>query len=165
MLPGATVPKTGLAEPSPLSALFQLAFEQPRRGNVKGRLGCSGRFLPSPLNKQPRLVCFRSRRVPAPLFTTTRTRKIILGFITRWKWTNGEAASLKLRRRQGRCDVKDNDGRTPLWWAIVTEHDAIVKLLLGIGKADVNAKDNRGRTLLSLAGKYGHEAVVKLLGT
>jgi hypothetical protein len=27
-----------------------------------------------------------------------------------------------------------NNGRTPLWWAVVAEHDAIVKLLLGRNK-------------------------------
>ena len=42
-------------------------------------------------------------------------------------------------------------------------HAAVVKLLLGTGKVDVDSKDARGQTPLSWAAQEGHEAVVKLL--
>ena len=42
-------------------------------------------------------------------------------------------------------------------------YEAIVKLLLGTGKVDVDAKDKWGRTPLSCAVAEGNDAVVKLL--
>ena len=42
-------------------------------------------------------------------------------------------------------------------------HEAVVKLLLKMGKADVDAKDKSSWTPLSHASKCGNEAVVKLL--
>jgi len=45
-------------------------------------------------------------------------------------------------------DVKDKDGRTPLWRAVENRHEAIVKLLLDTGKVDVNIKNKDSRTLL-----------------
>ncbi|KAK4140868.1 uncharacterized protein C8A04DRAFT_14539, partial [Dichotomopilus funicola] len=53
--------------------------------------------------------------------------------------------------------------RTPLSWAAQNGREAVVKLLLGIGKADVNIADSAGRTPLSWAAQNGREAVVKLL--
>jgi ankyrin repeat protein len=61
-------------------------------------------------------------------------------------------------------DAKDfNFGRTPLFWAAESGHEAIVRLLLATGKADINARDNGGRTPLSRAAEKGHEAIVQLL--
>ncbi|OCK78779.1 purine and uridine phosphorylase, partial [Lepidopterella palustris CBS 459.81] len=60
-------------------------------------------------------------------------------------------------------DVKDTDGRTPLWWAARNGHEAVVKLLLEKG-AEVESKDSLyGQTPLWWAAENGHEAVVKLL--
>jgi ankyrin repeat protein len=42
-------------------------------------------------------------------------------------------------------------------------HEAIVKLLLDIGKAEVDSKDQYGQMPLSRAAENGHDAVVKLL--
>jgi len=61
------------------------------------------------------------------------------------------------------ADSKDSYGRTPLWWAAHSGHEAAVKLLLGTGKVDADSKDCDGRTPLSRAAHGGHEAVVKLL--
>ncbi|KAF5641538.1 het [Fusarium sp. NRRL 52700] len=60
-------------------------------------------------------------------------------------------------------DVKDEDGRTPLSWAVRNRHGAIVKLLLFTGKVDPEVRDSGGRTLLSLAAENGDEAIAKLL--
>jgi hypothetical protein len=42
-------------------------------------------------------------------------------------------------------------------------HEAVVKMLLAIGKVEVDSKDNNGRTPLLWATQNGHEAVVRLL--
>ena len=45
--------------------------------------------------------------------------------------------------------MKDNEySQTPLLWAAVNGHKAVVKLLLETYKADVDVKDNDGLTLL-----------------
>jgi ankyrin repeat protein len=46
---------------------------------------------------------------------------------------------------------KDDDGNTPLYWAVGTGHKDVPVLLLA-NKADVNAKNNRGDTPLLWAG-------------
>jgi ankyrin repeat protein len=42
-------------------------------------------------------------------------------------------------------------------------HEATVRVLLDIGKAQVKAKNNNGSTALMLAASKGHEATVRLL--
>src|SRR5438270_739567 len=54
-------------------------------------------------------------------------------------------------------------GRTSLWWAAAKGHEALVKLLLDTGKADVDSKDENGRTPLRWAERNEQETVVKLL--
>ncbi|KAJ0141927.1 Heterokaryon incompatibility protein 6, OR allele [Fusarium oxysporum f. sp. albedinis] len=54
-------------------------------------------------------------------------------------------------------------GRTALWWAAVQGDEEVVKLLLEMGKADVNAADSDGATPLWRAAHDGHGTVVKLL--
>jgi ankyrin repeat protein len=60
-------------------------------------------------------------------------------------------------------DSKDSYGHTPLSRAAERGREAVVKLLLETGKADVDSKDPYGRTPLSRAAESGHEAVVKAL--
>ncbi|KAK4444707.1 hypothetical protein QBC34DRAFT_414527 [Podospora aff. communis PSN243] len=60
-------------------------------------------------------------------------------------------------------EMRDSEyGRTPLLWAAMEGHEAVVKLLLE-KNADIEAKDNDGGTPLLWAAMEGHEAVVKLL--
>ena len=37
-----------------------------------------------------------------------------------------------------------NAGRTPLSWAAVNRHEAVIKLLLATEKVDINSKDKNG---------------------
>ncbi|OCL00089.1 putative kinesin [Cenococcum geophilum 1.58] len=61
-------------------------------------------------------------------------------------------------------NARDQFGWTPLSRAAGGGHEAVVKLLLETGKANVDSKDNdSGRTPLSRAAEGGHEAVVGLL--
>src|ERR1700722_7725409 len=67
-----------------------------------------------------------------------------------------------------RTDVNSKDtsySRTPLWLAAERGDEAVVKLLLETGKADVDSKDryDGGRTPLWWAVERGYETVVKLL--
>jgi hypothetical protein len=61
-------------------------------------------------------------------------------------------------------DSKDNQSRTPLWWAAENGQEGVIKLLLN-AKADINLKDDHilGQTPLLLAVEKGHEGIVKLL--
>lgn len=59
-------------------------------------------------------------------------------------------------------DSKDGYGQTPLSWAAMEGHEAVVKLLVENGAA-VDSPDDYGLTPLSRAAMDGHEAVVKLL--
>jgi ankyrin repeat protein len=59
-------------------------------------------------------------------------------------------------------DSKDSYGRTPLSWAALTGHEAVVTLLLAKG-AELETKDSNGRVPLSWAIKSEHDAVMTLL--
>lgn len=61
-------------------------------------------------------------------------------------------------------DSKVSSGSwTPLSWAVVNGHEAMVELLLATAGVNVNLKDSLGETPLSCAIRYRQEAVAKLL--
>jgi hypothetical protein len=71
--------------------------------------------------------------------------------------------TMALLKNRHYLDFKDTNGRTPLLWAVVKGHEAVVKLLLEKG-TELETKDkDYGQTPLFLAAGNGHEAVVKLL--
>jgi len=64
----------------------------------------------------------------------------------------------------GGADVnaKDNNGSTPLHYAVILANMDVIKLLISNG-ADVNAKDKEGRTPLSWAKDLENNELVDLL--
>lgn len=60
-------------------------------------------------------------------------------------------------------DNKDCENEAPLSWAARHGLKGLMKLLLEIGKVDVNSTDHFGQIPLSLASMYGHEVGEKLL--
>ena len=83
-----------------------------------------------------------------------------------WAVKNRRETVVKLLLPHAPMDIVnlvDKDCRTLLSWASEKGHEAVVNLLLKIGKADVNLKDNCRRTALSWASEKGHEVVVNLL--
>jgi ankyrin repeat protein len=64
----------------------------------------------------------------------------------------GEVTRIKdmLGRNSGLVNARDNDGYTPLHYAVLHGHRDLVMLLLSRG-ADVNAQDNKGITPLHMA--------------
>ncbi|KAH8732700.1 hypothetical protein GQ44DRAFT_601972, partial [Phaeosphaeriaceae sp. PMI808] len=65
----------------------------------------------------------------------------------------------------GKVDInsKNQYGQTPLWWAALNGHEAVVKMLLSTSKVDIDSKNQDGQTPLWWAALNGHEAVVKML--
>lgn len=75
----------------------------------------------------------------------------------------GITKAVQLLLSSNRLDLNDSYGGTPLLWAAMNGHEAIVKLLLAIGKIDADVEDICGQTPLSYAAVNRHKVIVKLL--
>ena len=74
------------------------------------------------------------------------------------------AVKLLLETSKAEVNLKDNCGRTSLWWAAENGYEDVVRLLLAPGGVDVDSKDNElNQTPLWRAINNGNVAVVKLL--
>ncbi|KID85906.1 Ankyrin repeat-containing domain protein [Metarhizium guizhouense ARSEF 977] len=75
-----------------------------------------------------------------------------------------DAAIVKLLLEKGaHVDPQDDDqGRTPLIWAVIRRDESLVSLLLQNG-ASCEMKDKDGRTPLSWAEEKGYETIIQLL--
>ncbi|OKO90287.1 hypothetical protein PENSUB_13420 [Penicillium subrubescens] len=59
------------------------------------------------------------------------------------EWTRGRGEAVTYDYAVD-VDSKDPDGRTPLWWATLGGHGALVSLLLETGLVDIDSKDSDG---------------------
>ncbi|WYZ35989.1 hypothetical protein EsH8_X_000636 [Colletotrichum jinshuiense] len=73
-----------------------------------------------------------------------------------------EVAGWFLKESQVNIDDKDNNDRTPLFYAAMEGRNEIVRLLL-VNKASVNAKDRYNATPLIAASRNGHGSAVEIL--
>lgn len=60
-------------------------------------------------------------------------------------------------------NIRDDKGRSPLWWAAFNGDRAMLELLTAIDQLVVDTPDKFRMTPLSVAARKGHEAAVKLL--
>ena len=68
-----------------------------------------------------------------------------------WKaWGNLKAVRAALTRGED-VNRKDDDGSTPLMWAVFEKKNSIVRLLLEQPELDLNLADNKGWTVLHCA--------------
>jgi ankyrin repeat protein len=74
-----------------------------------------------------------------------------------------ELLSWAKKEKMGLCDMKNDEGETPLLLAVAGGHRDIVELLLATGEVDVNVEDDEGETPLLLAVAGGHRDIVELL--
>lgn len=69
-----------------------------------------------------------------------------------------------LKHDKGGADKPDNDGWTPLSWAMNPPgYPENVICLLSTGLVDINRQDSNGRTALSFAVTYGHIGIMQIL--
>lgn len=74
-----------------------------------------------------------------------------------------EKAVDELHRKHFKIDAQDENGQSPLHYALNTSQIAIAKSLMDNFKADATLKDSRGMTALLLSASLGLEEMVKFL--
>ena len=118
-------------------------------------------FLKSKAKSQAACQAADAFRPAGRLYATPWTTESLTGLHLAAGEGVSEIVAVLLREWQN-IDVKDQDGETPLWWAVEERQDAVVRLLLESG-ADVYVKNNHGNTVLWLATMLGYEPVIRLL--
>lgn len=73
-----------------------------------------------------------------------------------------EKAAIQLLDQSRDVNVRDNHGRTPLWWAAQHGHTSLIRVLVARGSV-LDLQDKYGKTPLSRAAEKGHEGAVALL--
>ncbi|KAL6696333.1 hypothetical protein J3F84DRAFT_394781 [Trichoderma pleuroticola] len=88
------------------------------------------------------------------------------GNLLSWAAENGYNAVVQVLLAQGAdLNYKDNDGLTPLFWAVKNSREGFIQLLLAQNGVNPDCEDTRGRTPLLWGAENNHEAVVQLLLT
>ncbi|MCR4623430.1 MAG: ankyrin repeat domain-containing protein [Alphaproteobacteria bacterium] len=79
-----------------------------------------------------------------------------------WDKNKNEVTHLLLNQPDIKLDLKGQDGKTALFWAVDTENTDMVERLINM-EADSNIADDKGNTPLMIAVNRGYNNVVKLL--
>ncbi|OAQ69735.1 HET domain-containing protein [Pochonia chlamydosporia 170] len=82
--------------------------------------------------------------------------------LMQWAAKNGHDDTLNSLTRLSPDEFQPDSGWTPIIWAAVYGHEALVRQQLTNG-VDVNTTDNLGRTVLECAAENGHESIAQLL--
>jgi len=79
-------------------------------------------------------------------------------------WGAPQVVGKLFNKRYVNPDARDRwYGKTPLWWAVWSGHEGIVKLLLARKDVNPNSSSKSCETPLRSAARSGHEGIVKLL--
>ncbi|KAF4443334.1 Ankyrin repeat domain-containing 50 [Fusarium acutatum] len=76
--------------------------------------------------------------------------------------SNWQIVVLLLNYEQA-INMKDQQGRTVLLWAIIHRRTDIVRQLISLDQIDLNVQDGNGLTPLSHAAQYGNEEIIRML--
>ena len=77
---------------------------------------------------------------------------------------NGHTAVISLLLSHGACiNAIDSLGRTALHWAVQRGHEAVVKVFLDAGGADLNLPDRNDWCVLHVAVERGFEGTLRML--
>lgn len=75
----------------------------------------------------------------------------------------GLERTVRLLRLKSEPNIKDQFGRTPIFWASINGYEAVVNALLENDAVDPECEDDDGRTPLFFASRHGHAKIVDCL--